>query len=722
MNAPPNERSSTDAPPAPASDDQAIASRLDPAQFDAIHRALLAGLLGNVGLKTDPHEYTGARGRKFHLFPGSALFSRKPPWVMAAELTETTRLYARTVARIAPDWIERVGEHLIQRTHSEPHWNRDAAHVVAYERVTLHGLVIVPRRRVHYGPIDALKSREIFIRSALVDGEFNTDAQYFRHNRQLVRDIELLEAKLRRRDVLVDAQTRFAFYDARIPAGIFNGPLFERWRRGAEARDKRVLFMNRADLMVPADDPPSKDFPDAVLLGTDGALRLPLTYRFEPGDPADGVTATIPLAALNQLPAEPFEWLVPGWLREKVAALIKSLPRELRVSFVPVPDAARAVTPLLAFGDGGLLPSLGWHLGRLKGVNVPPAAWQPDAVPDHLRMNFRIVDESGKAIEMGRDLDAIRAKLRVALKETFAALPTGQWHRDDIARWDFDDLPAMVEVKRPGITVKGFPALVDATTSVSLRLMESEEAARQSTRAGLRRLFLLQLGDQAKHLARNLAGIERMALHYATLGPGDELRRDLLNLIADRALFADADADADGATLRTRDAFVARAEGGWHRLPAAAAEACELVGKVLAARQDLSQKLNKPYPPLLAFSIQDMRQQLAHLIPRGFVAATAYAWLRHFPRYLRGIDVRLTKLTNAGAARDSQAMGEVVPLWNNYLRAVERQRIQGVRDRALAQYRWMLEELRVSLFAQELKASIPVSVKRLEAQWAEVTV
>src|SRR5688500_16288423 len=322
----------------------------DARRYDAPHRALRAGLLGNVGMKTGDFEYTGARGTKFHIFPGSGLFRSKPKWVVAGELVETTRLYARTVANIEPRWVGRVAGHLVKREYTEPHWRRDTANVVAYERVTLYGLLIVPRRVVHYGPIDPKVAREVFIHAALVGGELDTDAQYFRHNRELLREIELIEAKLRRRDVLVDAQTRFAFYDARVPKHVFNGFTFERWRREAERQDKRVLFMSRADLMLHAAEQATPGlFPDALNVN---GVRLPLVYHLEPGHPADGVTATVPLAALNQLPSEPFEWLVPGMLKEKLVALLRTLPRELRTKFVPAPDVADAVIPNLTPGRG----------------------------------------------------------------------------------------------------------------------------------------------------------------------------------------------------------------------------------------------------------------------------------------------------------------------------------------------------------------------------------
>ena len=693
------------------------------ARYDAIHRALLAGLLGNVGTKsrTDEHEYLAGRGKKFFLFPGSSLFRKRPPWVMAAELAETTRLYARTVARIDPQWIERVGEHLVQRTYVEPHWQLETAHVVAYERVTLHGLVIVARRRVHYGPIDPKASREIFIRQALVEGEYRTDAPYFRHNRGLLREVALMEMKLRRHDVLVDAESRFAFYAARVPAGIYNGPLFEKWRRNAEAKDRRILFMTREDLIASGPDraaAPPELFPDAMVIPEMNDLRLSLSYRHDLSDPADGVTVTVPLAALNQLPARRFDWLVPGWLEEKVAALIKTLPKDLRVHFIPAPDTARAIAPLLRFGEGDLIASIAWQLGRRSEVHVPRDAWQPEALPDWLRMNFVIVDEAGKPIEMGRDIEEIRRKLRIEVKETFASLPQSEWHRDGIARWDFADLPEQVEVIRPGITLRGFPALVDGGESVSLRLMDTLDAAKAAMRGGLRRLFALQLAEQMKYLARNLPGIDRMALHYATIGSSADLRRELLQVITDRALFGDE--EAGQALIRKKEDFVSRAEAGWRRLSVATAEVCKLVGLILSSHQEISRQLSVQFPPLLAPSITDLRQQVAALVARGFVTATAFQWLRQFPRYLKAAEVRLRKLTNAGAARDMQVMQEVTPLWQQYVRRAELHRLRGIADPVLGQYRWMLEELRVSLFAQELKTSVPVSVKRLQAIWEEV--
>jgi len=694
---------------------------LTPERYAAIHRSLLSGLLGNVGFRKEQFEYLGTRGRKFHLFPGSALFSRKPPWVVSAELTETTKLYARTVARIEPEWIESVGQHLLHRDYSEPYYHRDSAHVLANEKVSLFGLVIVPKRRVHFGPIDPKASREIFIRQGLVEGEYHSDAPWARNNRQLIRDIELAEAKLRRRDLLVDAASRFAFFDARIPAGIYNGPLFEKWRQKAEQSDRRALFMKREDLMVPGPEAPAELFPERVVINN--TIRVPLGYLFDPGNEFDGVTATVPIALLNQLPQEPFEWLVPGYLPEKVTELIRTLPKDVRVQFVPVPEPARPVLPMLQFGDGSLHEQLAWQLGKIAGQKVSPAGFYADYLPEHLRMNFRIVDEAGRTLTIGRDLEAIRRKLRVELKQTFEELPTSQWHRDGITRWDFDDLPEMVEVKRPGLVVKGYPAIVDKGTtpaspagSVSLRLLDSPQLAAEATRAGLRRLFLLQLGgDRVKYLQRHLPGIEQMCLQYATIGSCDELRRDLLAVTVDRALYRD-----DVVAIRRRDEFVGRAEQAWQRLSEASREVCDVVGQALGTYQSLARQLSQPVLPLLAPNLADIRQHLADLLPRGFVSATPWPWLRHFPRYLKGIEMRLKKLQTAGPARDTQAMNEIRPLWKKYVDRRELHEFQGVEDPALAQFRWMVEELRVSLFAQELKTALPVSIKRLEQAFAEV--
>jgi len=693
---------------------QPPSDELHPARRDAIHRALLCGLLGNVGQKADAHEYSGVRGRKFHLFPESALFRRTPPWVVSAEMVETTRLYARTVAPVNPLWIERAAAHLVKRTHVDPHWSPQAGKVLAYERVTLHGLVLVPRRKVHYGPIDPKLSHEIFVHHALVLCELGVDAAFLRHNRELIEQVQAIEAKARRRDVLVDPTARFAFYDARVPHRIYTADEFERWRRQAEKRDPRVLFMTRRHLMLHEALGVTDDlYPDHMVVN---GMTVPLEYRFEPGDRADGITATVPLAALNQLPAEPFDWLVPGYRAEKFTALIRTLPKALRVKFVPAPQFAQGAARELTPEDGPALSALATYLGKATGEAARPQDFQPDAIMDYLRMNFRVVDASGTQIMMGRDLEALRRKLSAQARRSFAEHPVAEFHRDSITGWDFDELPQRVEVRRDGLSLIGYPAVVDAGESVSLWLFDEPQLAEEAMRGGLRRLFMLQLGREMHQVARDLDREEQICLQYAPLGNCDELKTDLLAAIADRAFFAD-DAERD---VRTREAFADRAEAGWRRLASAAIEVTDLSRETLDFYHAVNLRLSETFPPLWSDSIRDMKDQLDHLVYRDFVANTPFAWLRRLPRYLRGIDVRLAKLGNAGLTRDVQAMADIKPLWDRYkLRAIEH-RDCGIHDAELQQYRWMLEELRVSLFAQELRVSMPVSVHRALRQWEMV--
>ena len=685
-----------------------------PAKSDSIHRAILAGMLGNVGLKTDTHEYNGARGSKFSIFPGSGLFKSRPKWVVASELVETTRLYARTVARIQPEWVEHIAAHLVKKTHTDPRWQPERGYVVATEKVTLYGLVLVPQRTVHYGPINPKESREIFIRAALVEADWRTDAPFFRQNRRTIEEVQALEAKARRRDVMVDQQVIFDFYDKRIPAGIYNVPLFEKWRKEVEKPTPKLLVMNRRDLMRhAADDITAEAFPDFLVVNN---VPLNIEYDLDPGGPMDGLTLVVPLAMLNQLPAARFDWLVPGLLREKIVELIRTLPKPQRVQFVPVTDTADAAVAVLKTGFVPLVDALAEFLGKRAGVQVAKTDFDLPVVPPYLHMNFRVIDEQRRTLATGRDLNAIRRQLGVAAKESFAAMPRTPYTRENLARWDFGDLPPSVEVKRDGVTFLGYPALVDKGTSASLELLDSAEAARDTMRGGVRRLFMTQVHAELRYAERNLPGIEAMALNYATLGGYKDLKNDLLQAIADRALaFAD-----DTTLIRQQAEFVRIAEEGWRRLNAATKEVCAIVSQILAEYQPLQQRLTNAFAPMLHPSIRDMKEQLGHLVYKGFIVRIPWANLEHFPRYMQGLTTRLKKLTNAGLSRDEAGMAIVTPLWKQYLLRLEKHRHDGVHDPELMNYRWMVEELRVSVFAQELKTPMPISPQRVEKQWEKV--
>ncbi|MDY7819193.1 ATP-dependent RNA helicase HrpA [Burkholderia pseudomallei] len=728
------------------------------ATFEQIHLSLLTGLLGNIGFKAEdePH-YLGARGIKFHLWPGSALVKKAGRWVMAAELVETSRLYARCIAKIEPEWIERIGAHLLKKSLSEPHWEKRPAQVAAFERATLYGLTIYHRRRVAFGRQDPARARELFIRGALVDGEFDTKLAFFAHNRKLLADIEQLEHKSRRQDVLVDDELIHAFYDQAIPAGIHTGAAFERWYRdevskSGQPEDKlRLLYLSRDDLMRhEAAGVTTELFPKRVTMA---GVEMALAYHFEPGSPRDGVTLAVPLFALNQVDARRAEWLVPGMLREKAHLLLKSLPQKLRRHCVPLPEYAAGFVERAGrerFGAGGLVDALIADVREQTQVATKTSDFKLETLPAHLFMNFKVIDEHGRQLAMGRNLAQLRAELGAQAQQHFqkiaaaatlapagepaaaaagasgararrvplgapprAAEPAAQAGAaagatalyENLTTWNFGKLPELLEIRRRGETLFGYPALVDRGTHCDVEVFDSPDEAARIHRAGLRRLFALQLKEPIRYLEKNLPGLREMAMQYMSLGTQDELRDQLIATALDRACLQEP-LPADDAS------FHARRDEGRSRLNLLAQEIARLVGQILAEYAGLAKKLAqaKPFPAAHA----DMQGQLAALVGKRFVVDTPYAQLAHFPRYLKGIALRIDKL-KADPARDARQAAELQPLAQHYQRSVAQR--GGVADARLAEFRWLLEELRISLFAQELRTPMPVSVKRLYKVW-----
>lgn len=699
------------------------------ATFEQIHLSLLTGLLGNIGFKAEdePH-YLGARGIKFHLWPGSALVKKAGRWVMAAELVETSRLYARCIAKIEPEWIERIGAHLLKKSLSEPHWEKRPAQVAAFERATLYGLTIYHRRRVAFGRQDPARARELFIRGALVDGEFDTKLAFFAHNRKLLADIEQLEHKSRRQDVLVDDELIHAFYDQAIPAGIHTGAAFERWYRdevskSGQPEDKlRLLYLSRDDLMRhEAAGVTTELFPKRVTMA---GVEMALAYHFEPGSPRDGVTLAVPLFALNQVDARRAEWLVPGMLKEKAHLLLKSLPQKLRRHCVPLPEYAAGFVERAGrerFGAGGLVDALIADVREQTQVATKTSDFKLETLPAHLFMNFKVIDEHGRQLAMGRNLAQLRAELGAQAQQHFQKIaaaatlaPAGEPAAaaagatalyEHLTTWNFGKLPELLEIRRRGETLFGYPALVDRGTHCDVEVFDSPDEAARIHRAGLRRLFALQLKEPIKYLEKNLPGLREMAIQYMSLGTQDELRDQLIATALDRACLQEP-LPADDAS------FHARRDEGRSRLNLLAQEIARLVGQILAEYAGLAKKLAqaKPFPAAHA----DMQGQLAALVGKRFVVDTPYAQLAHFPRYLKGIALRIDKL-KADPARDARQAAELQPLAQHYQRSVAQR--GGVADARLAEFRWLLEELRISLFAQELRTPMPVSVKRLYKVW-----
>ncbi|MFM0129410.1 ATP-dependent RNA helicase HrpA [Paraburkholderia sediminicola] len=737
------------------------------ATFEQIHLALLTGLLGNIGLKADDEPYfLGARSIKFYLWPGSALVKKAGKWVMAAELVETSRLYARCIAKIEPEWIEKIGEHLLKKSLSEPHWEKRAAQVSAFERAVLYGLPIYHRRRVSFGKQDPARARELFIRGALVEGEFDTKLAFFAHNRKLLADIEQLEHKSRRQDVLVDDELIFGFYDQALPKGIYTGASFERWyrdevKKSGQPEDKlRLLYLSRDDLMRHEAAGVTTDlFPKRMTMA---GVEMALTYHFEPGSPRDGVTLAMPLYALNQVDARRCEWLVPGMLKEKTQLLLKSLPQKLRRHCVPLPEFAAGFVERHSgprFGAGGLLESLIADIREQTQVAMKQSDFKLETLTPHLFMNFKVVDEHGRQLAMGRNMSQLRAELGGQAQQHFqkiassaagvaladagggggvaasaqaggvagvasgvasrgngaAAAPGPQTASHDgaagtalyekLTTWNFGKLPELLEIRRGGQTLFGYPALVDRGTHCDVEVFDSPDEAARIHRAGLRRLFALQLKEPIKYLEKNLPGLREMAMQFMPRGTQEELRDQLIDTALDRACLQDP-LPADDISFHTRR------DEGRSRLTLLAQEIARLVGQILSEYATVTKKLVQAKTFTAAHA--DMQNQLDGLIGKRFVVDTPYAQLTHFPRYLKGIALRIDKL-KADSARDARQFAEFQPLLQNYQRALAQR--GGVLDPRLSEFRWLLEELRISLFAQELRTPMPVSVKRLYKVW-----
>lgn len=679
------------------------------ASYERIHRSLLSGLLGNIGSKNEEGDYDGARGIRFAIHPSSGLRKRQPRWMVAAELVETSRLFARVSAQVEPGWIEQAAYHLVKRAWLEPHWDKERSQVVAWEQVSLYGLVLVARRRVAYGPVDPAHARDIFIRVGLVGGAYASQAPFHHHNERLKRELALMEHKTRRHDVLVDENAMFRFFDARIPANVHSGASFEAWRRQAEQAQPKLLFMTRQDLVRNDADVPTVDrFPDVFAVDE---LRLRMRYRFDPGHPLDGVTTVVPLHLLNRLRPAPFEWLVPGLLRDKLNLLVRSLPKHQRRLCVPLPETVTACLEILgeAAREQPLAEALAAALVQSRGLQVAPSAWDDAELPAHLRMHFSIVDEQGHEVAHGRDLAALQTAHGTQAQAQFA--PESRWERSGIRSWDDLELPPTVQFRRGNEHLEGHPALVDEGDDVRLTLFETAEKAEEASRRGIVRLVRLTLRDQVRALERTLAPSKNLALAYMPFGNSEQLQESLIQASLDRAVWADP------APIRDRRAFDACLQHVRARLQIVGQEYLRLAEEIMSLVAALRKALENANAAAYKQSYQDMTRQLQALVFPKFMAEVPYVRLQHYPRYLAAIQRRLDKLPN-WSDRDEQHTRELSRWWQLLVQRADKHRKAGTSDPGLDEFRWMLEEQRVSLFAQELKTPYPISYKRLDKAWS----
>ncbi|KAF1067302.1 MAG: hypothetical protein GAK45_01704 [Pseudomonas citronellolis] len=681
--------------------------------YAAVHKAILCGLLSQIGQKAEEGDYLGARQRRFWIHPSSVIGRKKPQWIMAAELVETTKLFARMVAKIEPDWLEPLAEHLVKKNYLEPHWEKRRGQVVAYEQVTLYGLIIVGRRAVHYGPIDAPVAREMFIREALVRGEINSRAKCLTANRQLLEKLDELEAKARRRDILADEETLFGYYEARLPADIYQAASFEKWYERERRQQPELLIMREEDVLArEASEVTAGQYPDRLQLGE---LQLPLSYHFEPGHARDGVTLRVPAPLLPQLPAERLEWLVPGLLEAKCVALVRNLPKAIRKNFVPVPDFVHAALGKIVFAQGELPEALGRELQRMTGTRVAVEAWSEAAlqVDSHLRMNIEVVDARGKFLGEGRDLAELTARFAEA-SQAALAIPQADKPQKPVEAKGFGEVAEKTQQKVAGLSMTVYPALVEEGGVVKENRFPTQAEAQYQHRRALQRLLLQQLAEPAKFLRGKLPGQTEMGLLYRELGRVEALVEDILLASLDSCILdGEASLPRDGAALAS---LAEHKRGAWTEH---AERLARLVLDILKLWHGLQKRFKGKVDLAMTVPLNDVKGQLSRLVYPGFVRDTPLEWLKEYPRYLKAVEQRLDKV-GAQVQRDRVWSGEMAGYWEQYQARQAKHAQEGKRDPELTLYRWMLEEYRVSLFAQQLGTKLPVSDKRLSKQWSQV--
>lgn len=690
------------------------------ADYDSIHRALLTGLLGNLGLKDDNKEYLGARNKKFHIFPGSGLFKSPPKWIMSAEIVETSRVYARTNAKIEPEWIEQKAAHLIKRNYSNPHWEKKPAQVVASEQTSFYGLIINPERKVNFGKIDPKLSREIFIQSALVEQDFDCKADFFIHNQKLIRQLEKLEAKSRRQDILVDDIILFQFYDEKIPEHIHNGVLLESWLKKIKITNpdilKNLLLSKETLMQQDASHVSSEQFPDHLEMN---GVSYPLDYHFDLSQHHDGITLITPAAALHAINPQYCEWLVPGMLREKMIALLRSLPKSIRRNFVPAPNFADACMEALTASNSPLTTAMSKQLKKMTGIEIPYDAWRLEQLDDHLFMNFRIINNKGRVLRETRDLT--KAKEKTPEQNITEIIPPSQTNnnqeveheieQDEVNASAIDLLDQVIDIEQHGVRIKAYPALVKRGKKVDLKLLNSKAQAEKETSAGLIQLFINALPEQIKHLRKNLPDIQTLCLKYTDFGGCEELKQDILNITITQCFLQQP--------VKTSEEFKQAMDNGRSELINVAGEWCTLLSDILNQYKVIKKSLKNP-PLSMLDIVSDIQNQINHLFPKHFLTRIDKQWLKHYTRYLNAIQKRLEK-AGTSADRDRQHRLQLSDLWNAYQKRHDTLEKQHMVSEQLEHYRWMLEEYRVSLFAQELKTQFPISEKRLKTYWNEIS-
>ncbi|EGR0082358.1 ATP-dependent RNA helicase HrpA [Vibrio vulnificus] len=678
----------------------------EPGSYDAVHSAILTGLLSHIGMKDqEKNEYHGARNARFHIFPGSGLFKKQPKWVMSAELVETSKLWGRIIAKIQPEWIEPLAKHLIKRSHSEPHWSKKQAAVMAYEKVMLYGIPIVPKRLVNYGNIDASVSREIFIRSALVEGDWETKHAFFKQNRKLLLEVEELEHKSRRRDILVDDEELFQFYDQRVGTEVVSGRHFDTWWKQASKKEPELLNFEKEMLFKgDASHVTDLDYPN---FWHQNGLKLKLSYQFEPGDDSDGVTVHIPLPILNQIDPAGFDWQIPGLRHELVVSLIKSLPKTLRKNFVPAPNYADAFLSRVTAMEMPLLDALEKELRRMTGATVLREDWKLDQVPDHLKVTFRAVDERNRKLKEHKDLHELKESLKEKVQETLSKVADDDIEQQGLHTWSFGELPQVYQQKRGGYQVKAFPALVDNKDSVEIKLYETEQEQISAMKAGQRRLILLNVPSPIKYLHANLPNKSKLGLYFNPYGKVLDLIDDCIACGVDKLI------EEQGGLVWEPEKFEALKEHVRAELGDTVVDIAKQVETILTTAFNINKKLKGKIDFTMAFALSDIKAQIEGLIFKGFATECGWKRLPDILRYMKAIERRIEKLP-IDPNKDRLHMLKIESVVKDYKELLNKIPKGLAVPENVKEIRWMIEELRVSFFAQQLGTPYPVSDKRVK--------
>jgi ATP-dependent helicase HrpA len=678
--------------------------------YNAIHRSLMTGLLSGVAMLGDRHEYTGAGGIKFHLWPGSDIFESKPKWIIAAEIVETTRRYGRTVAKISPDWVERLASHLVTRRHTDMRWSKKKQSVVASEHVALFGLPIVVGRQINYGPIDAVAAREIFIERGLCGDEYEGNQDFFTHNQWLVDELTLEAAKTRDRDLVVDPYALQAFYEKTIPEQVFDLRSLDQALKKDQSLDQ-TLRMTRADVLPDSEIGDTKElFPDEVQIGS---MQIPIEYKFAPGDTDDGATVKLPIAGIGQLDDVQAGWLIPGLLESRIVELIRSLPKPIRRLVVPAPETAQKIAEEIEFGKGSFRESVAMHLSQIAGQPIRAESFKLEKLSPHLNVNVQVVDDDGSVLAEGRSVSELRQQLGPGHVSTIVEVEDAAWKQDGLREWNWGDLPTEVTIARGGTQLSAYPAIVDQGDAVGLRLTDSRVSADATTRQGLVRLFQIVNRKNLKSQVNWLPDLDQHAVALQRICNSKQLRSELADLITHIAF-------VHGEKIpRTESDFQSQASNKTERVSIATQDIAKWLPRFAKSVQATFLAIEN-VPANRGTTKGDIKLQIANLTREGYLSKTSWIWLKEYPRFFDAIAKRIDKLSTMTPEKDRSFSDEVGRFWQQYEQMREQHEIQAIVDPELEHFRWMVEEYRVSLFAQGLGTSISVSSNRLENQWKKV--